>query len=98
MVGVSEGGPRLLEDAERNVYAHILQRMPASAPGLGTSVRPRQWAARRRFICGRLLEDEPPCQMHCRHPEGHDSFHSYECMHTRPPDPPTRPPPDPFDS
>ena len=51
-------------------------------------------AARCTAVCGRL-EDDAPCPVQCWHPQGHRGFHSFECLHTLPPDPPTSPPPEP---
>ena len=79
-----------INDAQATVMAPMPQGVQAAVYALFL----QRAAARREAICGRL-EDDVPCPVQCWHPQGHRGFHSYECLHTLPPDPPTRPPPEP---
>ena len=86
-------GPQLPECVEKEVSALFLRRGEPLAAPVGVRGSPQHRASRCRAVCGRLLPFERPCEEQCRHPLGHESFHSFECLHTLPPEPPSRPPP-----
>ena len=52
----------------------------------------RHWTRCTR-LCGRVIEGEENCDAQCVLRMGHEDNHAFDCQHTLPPLPPTRPPP-----
>ena len=77
-----------INDAQTTVTEPLPQEVQAAVYALFF----QRAAARCRATCARL-EDGAPCTFQCWRPQGHRGFHSYECMHTLPPNPLARPPP-----